>query len=92
LNTIITSRCLLADPEMKIANVDSTSTTLLFTLPYNAVSSTGTATVLTGSETASNTLSDPDAAVPVASTIDTGPTFTYNSTARSFNVLIVDVY
>lgn len=77
---------------IKIANVGSSSATLQFNLPYGTISSTGAAIVLMGSETTSNTPNDPYAAVPVTSTIDTGATFTYNSVAWSFSVLIVDAY
>ncbi|KAF9561401.1 arabinofuranosidase [Agrocybe pediades] len=72
---------------IKVSNTASTAQTIAFSLPFKKVSSTGTAQILTGSATASNTPSDPNLIVPVTSTITTGKTFNFNAPAVSVSVL-----
>ncbi|KAF9051818.1 glycoside hydrolase family 51 protein [Panaeolus papilionaceus] len=72
---------------IKIANNASNGESLTFNLPFNTISSTGTAEVLSGSAAAANTPSSPNAVHPVTSTISTGKSFTYNAPALSFTVI-----
>lgn len=64
-----------------------TAAPLTFNLPFSTVATTGTAQVLMGAMTASNTPSTPNAVAPVTSTITTGKTFNYNAPAFSVSVL-----
>ncbi|THU91952.1 arabinofuranosidase [Dendrothele bispora CBS 962.96] len=75
---------------IKIANTAGTTETLNFELPF-AVSSTGSAQVLTGAQTASNTLDDPDAVTPQTSSITAGQNFSYDAPGFSVNVLTLTV-
>ncbi|KAF8891085.1 alfa-L-arabinofuranosidase precursor [Gymnopilus junonius] len=76
---------------IKISNTATSSQSLTFVLPFNTVASSGTAQVLTGDPTSSNTPSNPNLIVPVTSTISTGKTFTYSAPANSVNVLTVSL-
>ncbi|KAF7318283.1 Alpha-L-AF-C domain-containing protein [Mycena chlorophos] len=77
---------------IKISNNAATTEEMKFVLPFKDVSSTGSATVLTGPATASNTPDAPDAIVPVTSRIKTGTTFEYTAPAVSFSVLVVSAH
>ncbi|PPR04586.1 hypothetical protein CVT24_012014 [Panaeolus cyanescens] len=77
---------------IKIANNAVNVESLTFDLPFNTVSSTGTAEVLTGAAAAANNPSNPNAVRPVTSTISTGKSFTYNAPALSFTVIILTAY
>ncbi|PPQ90525.1 hypothetical protein CVT25_015815 [Psilocybe cyanescens] len=72
---------------IKVSNTAASAATLTFVLPFNTVSSTGTAQVLTGAGTASNTPTNPNLIVPVTGNITTGKTFNYNAPAVSVSVL-----
>ncbi|KAF8962334.1 glycoside hydrolase family 51 protein [Flammula alnicola] len=72
---------------IKISNTAASAAPLTFVLPFGTVSSTGTAQVLTGTGTASNTPTNPNLIVPVTSTITTGKTFNYNAPAVSVSVI-----
>lgn len=75
---------------IKVANTVSASRTLTFVLPFN-VASSGTAQVLTGAQTASNTPSNPNAVVPTTHRITTGNTFSYAAPGFSVSVLTLTV-
>jgi len=77
---------------IKISNTAATAAPVTFVLPFDIVSSTGTAQVLTGAGTDSNTPTTPDLIVPVTSTISTGKTFTYTAPAVSVNVLTLTAF
>ncbi|KAJ3498650.1 hypothetical protein NLJ89_g10193 [Agrocybe chaxingu] len=72
---------------IKVINTAATAALVTFELPFTNVALTGTAEVLTGGGTTSNTPSSPNAIVPVTSTIATGQTFDYNAPAVSVSVL-----
>ncbi|KAK0211159.1 arabinofuranosidase [Desarmillaria ectypa] len=72
---------------IKVVNTVATASAVTFSLPFNSVSSTALAQVLTGSATASNTPSTPQLVIPVNSTIATGRTFTYSAPPFSLSVL-----
>ncbi|KAG2073138.1 glycoside hydrolase family 51 protein [Suillus decipiens] len=74
---------------VKIANAAIKAEVMSFELPFNNVHRTGTATVLSGSATASNSPEAPEAVKPVTSQITTGKCFTYVTPAYSVNVLRV---
>ncbi|KAG2358998.1 glycoside hydrolase family 51 protein [Suillus spraguei] len=74
---------------IKIANTAIEAEEMSFELPFNDVHRAATATVLSGSATASNSPEAPDAVKPVTSTITTGKRFTYIAPAYSVNVLRV---
>ncbi|CAA7268506.1 unnamed protein product [Cyclocybe aegerita] len=71
----------------KISNTATSVASLTFVLPFANVASSGTAQVLTGGATTSNTPSNPNAVVPATSTIATGKTFNYNAPPVSVSVL-----
>jgi alpha-N-arabinofuranosidase len=71
----------------QISNTGSSTARLTFNLAFNNVASTGTAQVLTGTPTGSNTPDNPNAFTPQTSNISTGKSFTYNAPAVSFSVL-----
>ncbi|KAJ7484526.1 glycoside hydrolase family 51 protein [Mycena latifolia] len=72
---------------IKISNTVGTTAPLTFVLPFATVATTGTAQVLTGAGTASNTPTTPNLIVPKNSTITTGKTFSYTAPAFSVSVL-----
>jgi len=72
---------------IKISNTVATAAPLTFNVPFNTVATSGTAQVLSGAATTSNTPTTPNAAVPKTSTITTGKTFTYNAPGFSVSVL-----
>ncbi|KAH7921558.1 glycoside hydrolase family 51 protein, partial [Leucogyrophana mollusca] len=74
---------------IKIANTDTPAMEMTFELPYTTVSPTGTAQVLAGAPTASNSPTTPNAVVPVTSTINTGATFNYTAPGYSVTVLTI---
>ncbi|KAH7911175.1 glycoside hydrolase family 51 protein [Hygrophoropsis aurantiaca] len=74
---------------IKIANTDTPAQDLTFILPYTDVSPTGTAQVLAGAPTASNSPTTPNAVVPVTSSILTGQTFNYTAPGYSVSVLTI---
>ncbi|KAG1747441.1 glycoside hydrolase family 51 protein [Suillus lakei] len=76
---------------IKIANTGMTAEEMSFELPFNGVHGTGTATVLSGSATASNSPETSDTVKPVTSQIKTGKSFSYTAPAYSVNVLRVEV-
>lgn len=76
---------------IKIANTGTTAEEMAFELPFNGVHGTGTATVLSGSGTASNSPEAPNAVAPVISQVKTGKSFSYTVPAYSVNVLRVEV-
>ncbi|KAG1766667.1 glycoside hydrolase family 51 protein [Suillus occidentalis] len=76
---------------IKIANAGMTAEEMSFELPFVGVQGTGSATVLSGSATASNSPETPNAVTPVTSQIKTGKSFSYTAPAYSVNVLRVEV-
>ncbi|KAF8880023.1 glycoside hydrolase family 51 protein [Infundibulicybe gibba] len=72
---------------IKISNTVAAAAPLTFNVPFNTVATSGTAQVISGAATTSNTPTTPNAAVPVTSTITTGKTFTYNAPGFSVSVL-----
>jgi alpha-N-arabinofuranosidase len=58
-------------------------------LPYNNVATNGTVERLSGSQSTSNTPSNPNAIAPVTSTISTGKTFDYQAPGFSVSVITV---
>ncbi|KAF9077514.1 alfa-L-arabinofuranosidase precursor [Rhodocollybia butyracea] len=71
---------------IKVVNTVGTASKVTFELPFS-VSSSATAQVLTGAETASNTPTAPDTVTPQTSTIKVAKTFTYDAPGFSFSVL-----
>lgn len=72
---------------IKISNTGSSAARLTFNLAFNNVATSGTAQVLTGVPTSSNTPQNPNLITPQTSNISTGKSFTYNAPAVSVNVL-----
>jgi alpha-N-arabinofuranosidase len=62
-----------------------------FVLPFENVSDVGTAQVLTGAGTASNTPEVPDLIAPTTTQIPTGATFNYTAPAISVTVITLNV-
>lgn len=73
---------------IKVANTVGTAAGLTFELPF-AVGAHGTAQVLTGAQTDSNTPATPDLVAPKTSVVATGRTFNY--TAPGFSVTVLTV-
>ncbi|KAF9237539.1 glycoside hydrolase family 51 protein [Melanogaster broomeanus] len=71
---------------IKIVNSDTAAVPMTFNLPFE-VASAGTATVLTGPPTASNSPSTPNAVVPVTSNTNFAKSFDYTAPAYSLTVL-----
>ncbi|KAH6909588.1 hypothetical protein BKA70DRAFT_1221813 [Coprinopsis sp. MPI-PUGE-AT-0042] len=65
---------------------------ITFELPFNTVANTGTAEVLSGNETDSNTPSNPNKIVPKKINIPTGKAFDYTAPAYSVSVLVVEAH
>ncbi|TFK66343.1 alfa-L-arabinofuranosidase precursor [Pluteus cervinus] len=74
---------------IKIANTAGTSAPLTFNLPFNTVASSGTAQVLTGTATRSNTPTAPNDIVPVTRSVTTGKSLNYTAPGYSVSVLTV---
>ncbi|KAF7334218.1 putative alpha-L-arabinofuranosidase A [Mycena sanguinolenta] len=72
---------------IKISNTVGTAAPLTFDLPFGTVARTGTAQILTGAATASNTPTTPNLVIPKNSTIATGKTFSYTAPGFSVSVL-----
>ncbi|KAF5360002.1 hypothetical protein D9758_007637 [Tetrapyrgos nigripes] len=72
---------------IKVVNVATSAQTVTFRLPFSGIASTGTAQVLTGAATASNSPTTPNAVSPVTSSIEPASTFPYNAPANSLSVL-----
>ncbi|KAJ7089351.1 alfa-L-arabinofuranosidase precursor [Mycena belliarum] len=72
---------------IKISNTMDTVAPMTFVLPFTVVASTGTAQVLTGAGTASNSPTTPNLVSPKTSTIKTGKKFSYTAPGFSFSVL-----
>ncbi|EIM87070.1 glycoside hydrolase family 51 protein [Stereum hirsutum FP-91666 SS1] len=78
---------------IKISNTVATSNTLTFILPttFKTIASSGTAQILTGAQTASNSpTTSPANVVPVTSAITTGATFNFTAPGFSVSVLTID--
>ncbi|KZT22850.1 glycoside hydrolase family 51 protein, partial [Neolentinus lepideus HHB14362 ss-1] len=77
----------------QVANTVSTSSALVFQLPSGvSVSSTsGTLQVITGSQNATNSPSNPNAVTPTTSTITVGSTINYNAPGYSVSLITVPV-
>ncbi|KIJ61497.1 glycoside hydrolase family 51 protein [Hydnomerulius pinastri MD-312] len=75
---------------IKISNTDSVAAPITFNLPF-PVATYGTATVLSGPATASNSPSAPNTVVPVKSTITLGRSFNYTAPAYSVQVLTATI-
>ncbi|TCD68736.1 hypothetical protein EIP91_009882 [Steccherinum ochraceum] len=76
---------------IKISNTVATAADMTFQLPFSTVASSGTLQQLTGAQTASNTPTQPQAVVPVNSTIPTGKTFNFTAPGFSVNVVTIKV-
>lgn len=74
---------------LQIANAADTAASLTFELPFTSVANTGTLQLLQGSQNASNTKQNPDAVVPVNSSINVGKAFNYTAPEFSVSVLTV---
>ncbi|KAJ7484528.1 glycoside hydrolase family 51 protein [Mycena latifolia] len=72
---------------IKISNTATTEADMTFVLPFETVSDLGTAQVLTGAGTASNTPDVPDLITPATVQISTGATFNYTAPAISVTVI-----
>ncbi|PPR07847.1 hypothetical protein CVT24_002992 [Panaeolus cyanescens] len=72
---------------IKISNTANSSAPLDFVIPFDNVAKSGTAQVLRGTGTASNTPSNPNLIVPVTSTIPTGKNFHYDAPPSSVTVI-----
>ncbi|KAF8209467.1 glycoside hydrolase family 51 protein [Mycena galopus ATCC 62051] len=72
---------------IKISNNAATAAELTFVLPFEKVLNVGTAQVLTGEGTASNTPDAPDTITPATTQIPTGATFNYTAPAVSVTVI-----
>jgi len=72
---------------IKVSNTGTSTSRVTFNLPFNNVATSGTAQVLTGAATSSNTPTSPNLITPQTSTITTGKSFTYNAPAVSVSVL-----
>lgn len=72
---------------LKISNNAATAADMTFVLPFETASNVGTAQVLTGPGTASNTPEEPDLIAPVTTQIPTGATFNYTAPAISVTVI-----
>ncbi|KAJ6461979.1 alfa-L-arabinofuranosidase precursor [Mycena vulgaris] len=77
---------------IKLSNTVGTAAPLTFVLPFATVATTGTAQVLTGAVTASNTPTTPNLVVPKNRTITTGKTFSYTAPGFSVSVLTLVAY
>ncbi|KAH6900844.1 arabinofuranosidase [Coprinopsis sp. MPI-PUGE-AT-0042] len=77
---------------IKAINVGAIANAITFELPFNTVANTGTAEVLSGNETDSNTPSNPNKIVPKKINIPTGKAFDYTAPAYSVSVLVVEAY
>ena len=73
---------------LQVANTVGTAAGLTFELPFD-VGARGTAQVLTGGQTDSNTPATPDLVAPKTSVVATGRTFNY--TAPGFSVTVLTV-
>ncbi|TDL18379.1 alfa-L-arabinofuranosidase precursor [Rickenella mellea] len=85
----VTRRIATKEVLIKISNTGSASSSLTFKLPFNTVSKTGSATVLSGAQNASNTPTAPNTVVPKSSSFTAAKTFTYNVPGFSVHVLSV---
>ncbi|KAL0958307.1 hypothetical protein HGRIS_000452 [Hohenbuehelia grisea] len=72
---------------IKVSNTVAAAADLTFVLPFGSVATSGTAQVLTGAATTSNTPTTPNAAVPSTHTITTGKTLNYTAPGFSVSVL-----
>ena len=87
---VITFHC-LAIPR-QIANTGTSATPFTFNLPFSTVASTGTVQILSGTATASNTPTNPNAIVPRNNSVPTGKTFSFNAGPVSLNVITFVAY
>ncbi|EKM75678.1 hypothetical protein AGABI1DRAFT_116269, partial [Agaricus bisporus var. burnettii JB137-S8] len=72
---------------IKVSNTGGSTSRLTFNLPFNNVATSGTAQILTGSGTASNTPNNPNLITPQSRNIQTGRSFTFDAPAVSVSVL-----
>lgn len=72
---------------IKVSNTGTSAASLTFNLAFNNVATSGTAQVLTGNPTSSNTPQNPNLITPQTSNISTGKSFTYNAPAVSLSIL-----
>ncbi|EAU81465.2 alpha-L-arabinofuranosidase A [Coprinopsis cinerea okayama7 len=77
---------------IKTVNVAPSAGQFTFVLPFNNVASTGTAYILSGGGTSSNTPSNPNAIVPRTVTIPTGKRFDFTAPGVSVCILIFEAY
>ncbi|THU91945.1 arabinofuranosidase [Dendrothele bispora CBS 962.96] len=76
---------------IKVVNVATSAQTIAFNLPFSGISTTGTAQVLTGAATASNSPTTPNAVAPASHSIPVGKTFSYSAPANSLSVLTLGI-
>ncbi|KAJ7098379.1 arabinofuranosidase [Mycena epipterygia] len=72
---------------IKISNNAAAAADMTFMLPFETVSDVGTAQVLTGPGTASNTPEAPDLIVPATTQIQTGAIFNYTAPGISVSII-----
>jgi alpha-N-arabinofuranosidase len=78
---------LKSDFAVQISNAAASAADLTFVLPFDTVSDVGTAQVISGAGTASNTPGNPNLISPVTAQIQTGQTFNYTAPAISVTVI-----
>ncbi|KAF8320845.1 glycoside hydrolase [Clavulina sp. PMI_390] len=76
--------------EVKVANGGTTAESLTFALP-TAVAPRGSLIQLSGANTTSNTPTNPNAVVPITSSISTRQNLTFTAPAFSFSVILVPI-
>ncbi|KAF7334217.1 Alpha-L-AF-C domain-containing protein [Mycena sanguinolenta] len=76
---------------IKISNSAASPAEMTFVLPFETVTTMGTAQVITGAGTASNTPEEPNLVTPTTAQIPTGATFNYTAPAISVTVITLSV-
>ncbi|TFK22388.1 arabinofuranosidase [Coprinopsis marcescibilis] len=77
---------------IKTVNVAAAAGQFTFVLPFNTVASSGTAEIISGTGTSSNTPTNPNTMVPRTLNIPTGKTFNFTAPGVSVAVLIFEAY
>jgi alpha-N-arabinofuranosidase len=77
---------------IKISNTAATAAPITFALPFKNVATSGSAQILTGNATASNTPTNPTLFAPVTSKITAGKTFNFTAPPVSVSVLTIKAH
>ncbi|KAJ6454677.1 glycoside hydrolase family 51 protein [Mycena sanguinolenta] len=85
----VTRRNTTGELIIKISNNAASPAEITFVLPFDTVSAVGTAQMVTGPGTASNTPEEPNLIMPTTAQIPTGATFNYTAPAISVTVIIL---